>query len=174
MRRNRKPKRGLDIDLTPLLDVIFIVLMVVMCRLSMVTEDEKEKTLAAENAAEEASANYEVTKTQLENYENEDQLVAFITLNAMYEKNNPKTRHIRLAYNDEAVIEDIVITPETQDSSYAQFVEEITAFVESKAASPVLLTIDDDQILYRDHVRMEKEIAALQETYSNLFLIRQE
>lgn len=174
MRRNRKLKKGLDIDLTPLLDVIFIVLMVVMCRLSLVTNEEREKTLEAENAAEEASANYEVTRTQLENYENEDQLVAFITLNAMYEKNNPKTRHIRLAYNDETVIEDIVITPETQEQSYSQFVEEITAFVEGKAGSPVLLSIDDDQILYRDHIRLEKEIASLQENYTNLFLIRQE
>ena len=174
MRRNRKIKKGLDIDLTPLLDVIFIVLMVVMCRLSLVTNEEREKTVEAENAAEEALANYEVATTQLENYENENQLVAFITLNAMYEKNDPRTRHIRLAYNDETLIEDIVITPETQEQAYGQFGEEITSFVQSKEGSPVLLSIDDSRILYRDYVRMEKEIASLQEAYNNLFLIRQE
>ncbi|WP_155830737.1 hypothetical protein [Butyrivibrio sp. AE3009] len=167
-------KVKLDLDLTPLLDVIFIVLMVVMCQMSINSESEREKTVEAENAAEEAQAKYEVATTQLENYENEDQLVAFITLNAMYEKNDPRTRHIRLAYNDETLIEDIVITPETQEQAYGQFVEEITSFVQSKEGSPVLLSIDDSRILYRDYDRMEKEIASLQEVYNNLFLIRQE
>lgn len=167
-------KVKLDLDLTPLLDVIFIVLMVVMCQMSINSESEREKTVEAKNAAEEAQAKYEVATTQLENYENEDQLVAFITLNAMYEKNDPKTRHIRLAYNDETLIEDIVITPETQEQAYGQFVEEITSFVQSKEGSPVLLSIDDSRILYRDYDRLEKEIASLQEAYNNLFLIRQE
>jgi biopolymer transport protein ExbD len=167
-------KVKLDLDLTPLLDVIFIVLMVVMCQMSINSESEREKTVEAKNAAEEAQAKYEVATTQLENYENEDQLVAFITLNAMYEKNDPKTRHIRLAYNDETLIEDIVITPETQEQAYGQFVEEITSFVQSKEGSPVLLSIDDSRILYRDYRRLEQEIKSLRATYNNLFLIRQE
>lgn len=167
-------KVKLDLDLTPLLDVIFIVLMVVMCQMSINSESEREKTVEAENAAEEAQAKYEVVTTQLENYENEDQLVAFITLNAMYEKNDPKTRHIRLAYNDATLIEDIVITPDNQEDAYIQFAYEITSFLEEKEGSPVLLSIDDSRILYRDYVRMEKEIASLQEAYNNLFLIRQE
>jgi biopolymer transport protein ExbD len=171
-RRNRR--QGPDIDLTPLLDVIFIVLMVVMCQQSLTSNAEKEALTELENNMEVTQAENEIMKTQLESYETEDQLVAFITLNADYEKNDPKTRHIRLAYNDETVIEDIVITPDTQVQAYDQFVSEISAFVESKEGMPVLLTLQDEGILYRDHVRLEKEIAQLQETYSNLYLTGQE
>ena len=168
-RRNRR--QGPDIDLTPLLDVIFIVLMVVMCQQSLTSNAEKETITELENNMEVVEAENEIMKTQLDNYENETQLVAYITLKADYEKNNPKTRHIRLAYNDESVIEDIVITPDTQVQAYDQFVQEISTFVESKEGVPVLLTLEDEGILYRDHVRLEKEIARLQETYSNLYLI---
>ena len=168
-RRNRR--QGPDIDLTPLLDVIFIVLMVVMCQQSLTSNAEKETITELENNMEVVEAENEIMKTQLDNYENETQLVAYITLEADYEKNDPKTRHIRLAYNDESVIEDIVITPDTQVQAYDQFVQEISTFVESKEGVPVLLTLEDEGILYRDHVRLEKEIAQLQETYSNLYLI---
>ena len=168
-RRNRR--QGPDIDLTPLLDVIFIVLMVVMCQQSLTSNAEKETITELENNMEVVEAENEIMKTQLDNYENENQLVAYITLKADYEKNDPKTRHIRLAYNDESVIEDIVITPDTQVQAYDQFVKEISTFVESKEGVPVLLTLEDEGILYRDHVRLEKEIAQLQETYSNLYLI---
>jgi biopolymer transport protein ExbD len=169
--RRRNKKIGPDIDLTPLLDVIFIVLMVVMCQQSLTSESKEEQIAALENSLEETEADNKVMKTQLETAENEERLVAYITLYAQYEKNDPKTRHIKLAYNEEPVIEDIVITPDTQVQAYTQFAEEISSFMEDKEGMPVLLTLDDNDILYRDHVRLEKEINALRETYSNLYII---
>lgn len=169
--KRRKKKTGPDIDLTPLLDVIFIVLMVVMCQQSLTSGTKEERITELENSLEETEADNKVMKMQLETAENEERLVAYITLYAQYEKNDPRTRHIKLAYNEDTVIEDIVITPDTQVQAYTQFAEEITSFMETKEGIPVLLTLDDTDILYRDHVRLEKEIEALRETYSNLYII---
>ncbi len=155
-------RRSLDFDLTPLLDVIFIILMVVMCKLAL---DNNVMTTRLDDA----TSTKNTIETQADTYSNVNKLVAFITLNADYESGNPKNRHIKLAYNDDSNIIDIVITPDTEKKSFDDFNKQLEDFIEANKDKPVLLTLDEERILYRDHLELSRIIEDLQKKYNNLY-----
>ncbi len=170
---NKRRLPSLDIDLTSLLDVIFIVLMVVMCHQALGTQAAKQE---AEQEIElltteldEAEAENEVHETQLHAYEDANDLVAYVTLRADYDTQNPKTRHIQLAYNNDVAFEEITITPETERTGYATLEDNMNNFLTEKEGMPVLIVLNEEHILYRDQVKISKMLAELGEQYTNLY-----
>ena len=161
-----KRKSGLDIDLTPLLDVIFIVLMVVMCNRS-VGENKEIAELMKEN--DQLNAENNVLKDQIYTEENKDDLVSYVVLYANYETGNPKTRHVWLGHGDEKEIEDITITPETEEEKFSEVKEKLEGYVKERSDKPVLIVLDESQILYRDQQLLDEVLNELDQDNPNLY-----
>ncbi|MBQ7678811.1 MAG: hypothetical protein IJT34_03070 [Butyrivibrio sp.] len=167
----RKPgsRLGLELDLTPMLDVIFIVLMVVMCHQTLDTQTAREELVQLQDTLDQVTAENAVREAQLYAYENEDALVAHVVLYADYETNNPRIRHIRLTRDNESVIEDITIEPGAEDAAYERCREALSAYLTESDALPVMLLLDDTQILYRDQIQLEGMLQELRAEYRNLY-----
>ncbi len=168
---NKKSISGLDIDLTPLLDVIFIVLMVVMCHQSLGTQAAEQEIGQLTTKLNESEDNNGLLKIQLESFKNADILVAHVTMRADYETENPKTRHIQVAYNNNTAFEEITITPETEEKSFATFETNMKEFLDKEKGKPVLVALNEDCILYRDQVKISQLLTRLENQYNNLYMI---
>lgn len=173
-------KLNMELDLTSLLDVIFIVLMVVMCHSALETQAEKvkaEETIAKAEAVTEMSAEYEELKAALSLYEarkddidNIEDKVAFADLYVNVDEDDFKTRHIRFLLGDNLLVEEMTITPETEGTVYLDFQGKLESYLSEHANVPVLLTLDETDILYRDHLKMEEILSELAGDYDNLFI----
>lgn len=155
--------------MTPLLDVIFIVLMVVMCHQTLDSQNAQETIDTLEEKLDDATGKNGIYETQLGAYENANDLVAYVTLYADYETTNPKTRNIRLAYNNDVAFDTITITPTTETESYEKFQEEMEMFLTEKENMPVLIVLDDSHILYRDQQQLAKILQELDDKHDNLY-----
>ena len=166
--KRHKRNAGLNIDLTSILDVIFIVLMVVMCNRS-VNENKEIESLKKEN--DQLNAEKAVLEDQLYTYEHEDDLVSYVVLYANYETNNPQNRNIWLSLGDEEVIPPIPITPETEEEKYTQIKDELENYVSERSDKPVLIVLDESQILHRDRKRLDEMLSVLDDNpdYPNLY-----
>lgn len=168
---NKKSIPSLDIDLTPLLDVIFIVLMVVMCHQSLGTQAAEQKIGQLTTALNKAESKNGLLKKQLETFNNADILVAHVTLHADYDLENPKTRHIKFVFNNNVEFEEITITPETEEKSFTALETNMKAFLDNKKDKPVLIALNEDCILYRDQVKLFQMLTELENQYKNLYII---
>ena len=162
-------KNSFDIDLTSLLDVIFIVLMVVMCHQSLDSKTVQQEITNLRELVNETAKENDVYETQLYAYENANTLVAYVTSSAEYETSDPKTRYIQLAYNNDIAFEEITIIPENEEESYALFEEKMISFLSEKSDIPVILVLNEDNILYRDQVKFSEILSMLEEQYHNLY-----
>lgn len=160
---------NLDFDMTPLLDVIFIVLMVVMCHQALDTKSAEDDLKNVHEQLDEAISENTIHETQLYAYENTDQLVAYVILYADYDAKNPTTRNIQLAYNNDVAFEEITISPENEEEAYALFETKMVSFLSEKSEMPVIIVLNEDNILYRDQVRLSEMLGKLGEQYPNLY-----
>ncbi|WP_026507161.1 hypothetical protein [Butyrivibrio sp. MC2013] len=162
-------RRGGDLDLTPLLDVIFIILMVVMCNQTLLTKESKAETADMRKELDACVAENIAVKDQLSAMENEEDIISYVTLSASYDSDNPRIRHFKLIRNNETEIEDIVIIPEKEDEAFKRVEEELDTFVAEWKDKPVLIVLDKDQILYRDYQKLDEYLSKLHEKYNNIF-----
>ena len=167
--KNLRKRAGVDFDMTPLLDVIFIVLMVVMCHQTLDTQTAEEEIDSLTVSLNRAVAENEVHETQLYAYENANDLVAYVTLRADYDIQDPRRRHIQLAYNNDVAFEEITITPETEDEGYAALEDNMNRFLSDKSEMPVMIVLNEDHILYRDQVKLFNMLEELAGQYTNLY-----
>ena len=168
MKRLRN-RNGVDFDMTPLLDVIFIVLMVVMCHQTLNTQKDQGKIDELKTDLDQATAKIGIYETQLGAYENANDLVAYVTLYADYDTGNPKIRHIKLAYNNDVAFDELTITPTTEIEIYSKFQEEMEKFLSEKDNTPVLIILEDSHILYRDQQELSKILQGVDDKYDNVF-----
>ena len=187
------------VELTSLLDVIFIVLMIVICNQQinleekqesadrMVTEAEAEAEsilldadairAEAESVLREAEDRMAEAEAEKALFEEHSEKFADVTSQMMtvtvvidYQPSNLKTRTIRLLA-DAGQPETITITPETENDAYTEFEEKLETLVaEAEAADkPVVIGIDMKRILYRDEQRAEEVLSVINERHGNLF-----
>ena len=161
-----KRKSDLNIDLTPLLDVIFIVLMVVMCNRS-VGENNEIAELTKEN--DRLNAENQVLSDQIYAEENKEDLVSNVVLFANYESGNPKTRYIWLARGEDRMTEPVTITPETEEEGFGKVREALEGYVTESKDKPVLIVLDESQILYRDQQSLDEMLDELDKDHTNLY-----
>ncbi len=150
MKKSFSSKGKINIDLTSLLDVIFLVLMVVMCYQKI-------------NGTRAEAAPPEIVVNTVDGVKN---VVLYVT----YDDSDITSRHIYLKRDAESdEIQDIVITPETEEASYSAFETKLKEYLSANSMMPVLVTIDDSRILYRDAVRMTELLGSIGDEYTNLY-----
>ena len=156
MKRKTINKRDIILDLTSLLDVIFIILMVVMCNQQV--------------AKPETAVNPDpVIPPTIEDR------VSTITIRIPYE-DDPTSRIMELFVNNSTTPSVIKIDSKNAKASdetnpYSKFKMEIVKIVgESRDMDiPVILTLDDSKMLYRDAKEVTKILSEIDDEYDNLY-----
>ncbi len=155
------------IDLTPLLDVIFILLIVVLCFRDnyskqadeRVAEAEKTEAAAVEQAeiAEKAAqdivaennSHYEAVQEQLEVYEQMYDYVNVVTVFASYKPSNRKYRTLHVEINAEEQWER-EINPSNEDKVWDECRRHIESALADRTGIPTVFAIKNEKMLYRD------------------------
>ena len=94
MKRRHRAKSDIVIDLTSLLDVVFIVLLVVICRQHILTDSQQEKMGDVEAREALAQEKYELYMDQLETADQLNQYVWAVSVYARYSSEKVTERHI--------------------------------------------------------------------------------
>ena len=173
MGKNKKPKSigRLIVDLTPLLDVIFIVLIVILAgqdnysTQADVKYAEAEKYVSEVNAEmEEIDAQNSVLKEQMSAYSSMNEYFNVVTVYAAYSPENRKLRTIYLKVK-------INLNPSNMSSAWTECRNHIEEIIRKDESLPMILSINtnsDDKMLYRDEESISSMFMEFTKTYKNL------
>lgn len=163
------------IELTSLLDVIFIVLMIVICNQQInMTAKTNEARVMMEEAADmqaEAKAQKELYEQHNDTYAAINDQMDIITVYVDYKPSDIKNRQIRIMANDEE-LPMITLSPSNAKEAYGKFETALENRVAAAEASkkPVIISIDTTQILYRDEQAVEEIVSRLFDDHKNLYM----
>lgn len=169
--RKHKSIGNVLIDLTPLLDVVFIVLLVVVCQLQHTKSDiaQDKADLADQQAAIETQK--EQYEDQLDSLGNVTDYVSFISVNAHFES-DLVTRHITVMNSDkESVIPEIA---ELRGTSVSEGFTDLRNYLEDYLQEDpdrmIVLSLNegDEDILYRDEKEIKRIFNELSSEYPNI------
>ena len=151
------------IDLTPLLDVVFILLIVILSFQDSYNKVADEKMAQAEELEQTAKdvlaeneSHYEAVQQQLETYEQMYEYVNVITVFANYKPSNRKYRTLHVAVNSNDVWEK-EINPSNEDVIWEECRKYIEGVLAGTGENPTIFAIKNEKMLYRD----EQSILAL-------------
>ena len=179
MGKNKKPKSigRLIVDLTPLLDVIFIVLIVILAgqdnysTQADVKYAEAEKYVSEVNAEmEEIDAQNSVLKEQMSAYSSMNEYINIVTVYAAYSSENRKNRTIYLKVNVEEPIK-ISLNPNNTSEAWSECRDYIEEIINEDVNTPMILSINannDEKMLYRDEESINSLFMELTKNYNNL------
>ncbi len=176
MRRyKRNKKNDIIIDLTSLLDVIFIVLLVVMAG-QFTASKNQENVLAdqqteAESKIEEAENMIAVYEDMIDTMDNVNKYVVAVSIAAPYNKDELHKREIKLLAEGNELKSFPLVGSETEEA-FSEFRETLEGFIKSNSDSPVILSLNDDdnKILYRDEKAITEILNELSGEYSNVYI----
>lgn len=172
--KNRTVGRLL-IDLTPLLDVIFILLIVVVCyqdnykiESDAIRQEAKQVEDRANDRVEQAQAMTEAIQGQLDTYVNLNDYVNIVEIYATYQPSDRKNRTIYIRYNDKE--KTISLNAANTARAWQECETYLSTVLDASPDSPMVLKIMDERMLYRDEQRINEMFAALCGKYDNLYL----
>ena len=180
MRKKGRSKtvKDLIIDLTPLLDVIFIILLIVLANgdvysqsaASLMTEAEAE-SLNAQQIMNDADLMVNTYQTHLEAYKEIDDYFSIITVSAGYDIRNRRNRTVRVKINDS---DEMVYELNPSNAKNGEWTK-IRKFIEERVAAepdlPVILALNmknEDKMLYRDEEDIRRIFDDLKAEYPNV------
>lgn len=186
MRRSRSSTANdIVIDLTSLLDVIFIVLLVVMVnsKVSDIKSQENYDNMAAqletdiEQAREERSSaeNAEqIYNDMIENEKNLSKYILMVSVTAPYDSENPRKRTINmLAEGGEIESFELVGSDQAPFDEFKESLEKnIDTFSETRPEAVIILCLNDDNdsILYRDEKKITSILNEISDNEENVYL----
>ena len=171
MRRRRGSSRSdIIIDLTSLLDVIFIILLVVLCGQSSLNQGLADSQTDVEQAKAQAEAEYKLYEDQLEMADSLNQLVCAVSVIVPYEAD--VTKRTIMILKEGETIEEISLIGSDTSKAVAAFRESLTSFILENKDRPVILSLneDDDYILYRDEVMVQEMFVDLAKEHKNVYI----
>ena len=172
MRRKRRGSRGdVLIDLTSLLDVIFIILLIVMWGQNTVEMNLKQTQAETEAAMNQTKAEQMLYEQQLEIAENINSYVFAVSVVVPYDKTDVTQRTIQILKEGEE-IENFKLAGNNVNASVEAFRKSLTEYVEANKDRPVILSLNeqDDNILYRDEVMVTEIFNELTKKYGNVYI----
>lgn len=170
-RRRKGTKRDVLIDLTSLLDVMFIILLVVLWGQQNKNEDLIKMQAEAEQAKAQAEAQYKLYEEQTEIADVVNQMVWAASVVVPYEENDVTKRTI-LVLKEGQEIESFALSGNNVAASLAAFRECLVTYIVANKDKPVILSLNDndDNILYRDEVMVTELFVELAKEYPNVYL----
>ncbi len=169
--KRRRNKSNILIDLTSLLDVVFIVLLVVMCQL----QETKNTSAAKEESIQQQENDFNELKKlysdQLESLGSVSDYISYITVNAQYDE-DLITRHITILNSDKQ--SEIPEIPQLKglrvSDGYDELKEYLSTYVAENPERVVVLSFNenDEDILYRDEKAIKEIFTQLSGEYPNI------
>jgi hypothetical protein len=172
MRRTRRGS-GSDviIDLTSLLDVIFIILLIVMWGQSMVETNLLQTQAEAEAAISQTEAEQQLYRQQQEIADGINQIVFAVSVIVPYDKEDVTHREIKMLKEGKE-IESFQLVGNNVTEAVEDFRKSLVSYIEQNSTRPVILALNenDDNILYRDEVMVTELFFELTKEYSNVYI----
>ena len=171
MRSRRNKRDDLLIDLTSLLDVIFIILLVVICSQQLTKWDYESREQEATETVRDAEAIAELYQDQMETHDNLNEYVVKLSVYADFNPEQITVRKVRILKELQAVETINLIGAETADA-FARLEENLMAYIQENSDKPVILSLNegDEKILYRDEKTILAIFEKLSEEYSNVYI----
>lgn len=167
--RRRHNKGDILIDLTSLLDIIFIFLMIVVCNQQNMTSEIQTQKSEAITLTEQARTQLELYTDQLDSIDN----LCLVSVNARYEPSNITTRYITILKNGEnpEMLESIEMKGNHTAEALKTLESNLRSYIESNKEKPVILSLNekDDNILYRDEKEILKIFDTLKQEFPNVY-----
>lgn len=170
MQRNGSRFRNdILIDLTSMLDVIFIILLVLACGQTTISEDLNEARTQAEYAKTQAEAEKQLYEEQQEAFAN----VWAVSVVVPYDESEITKRQIRLLKQGEE-IQSIDLIGNDITESVNNFRTILVDYIEQNPDKPIILSVNenDDHILYRDEIMVNSIFDELVQTYGNIYIVK--
>ena len=167
--RKRRSKSDIIVDLTSLLDVMFIILLVVLCGQSTITEELSEAQTKAEYAIKQAEEEKWLYEEQQEIIQN----VWAVSIMVPYDENEITKRKIRFLMRGKE-INSIDLIGNDVTNARNEFRDCLIQYIQQNKDMPVILSLNenDDYILYRDEVMVNTIFEELVSTYSNVYIMK--
>ena len=157
MRRNKKNHADILIDVTSLLDVVFIILLIVITQISGTRSSVESREQEAEAALREAETQQQLYRDQIDSLENIDQYVEFISVVSTYDPDTLTDRTISVQSSSGFGSQEWTLKGEAVDDAYLDFSRKLTAYISENPERIIVLSLNknDEDILYRDEVRID-------------------
>lgn len=172
MRRTRRGSGGeVLIDLTSLLDVIFILLLIVLWGQSTKQEALLQMQTETEQVKTQAEAEYKLYEQQLEIADNINRYVWAASVVVPYDKNDVTQRTIQVLKEGEE-LESFALSGNNVAKAVEDFRKCLVKYIVTNQDKPVILSLNegDDNILYRDEVMVTELFLELAQEYNNVFI----
>ena len=172
MRRTKRGGKGdVLIDVTSLLDVIFIVLLVVLLGQSNVETSLKQAQAEAEEAKNQMNAEQMLYEQQLELADGINKYVFAVSVIVPYDKEDVTHREIKMLQEGKE-IESFELVGNNVTEAVEDFKKSLVSYIEQNTTRPVILALNenDDNILYRDEVMVTELFLELTKQYSNVYI----
>ena len=172
MRRKRNGVRGdVLIDLTSLLDVIFIILLVVMWGQNTTKDQLKQQQAEVEQAKAQTEEEYRLYKDQLETADNLNRYVWVASIRVPYDASDVTRRTILILKEGEEM-ERFELVGNNVAASVEAFRKSLIGYIEKNEDRPVILSLNekDENILYRDEVMVNEIFTELMKEYTNVYI----
>ncbi len=172
MRRKRKGSgRDVLIDVTSLLDVIFIILLVVLLGQNSTQEELLEMRAETENARVQAENEYMLYEQQIELADTVNQMVWAVSVVVPYDEQNVTKRTIQILKEGKE-IERFELVGNNVSEAVEAFERSLVAYIEENSDKPVILSLNDndDTILYRDESMVTELFLELAKKYNHVYI----
>lgn len=171
MRRRHNKRDDLIIDLTSLLDVIFIILLVVMCSQQLTKWDYESQEQTAIEKIRDAEATAELYKDQMETHDKLNEYVVKLSVYADFNPDQVTVRKVRILKELQA-IETIDLIGADTAKAFEDLEKSLVSYIQENSDKPVILSLNegDEKLLYRDEKTILAIFEKLSEEYTNVYI----
>lgn len=169
MKNSKKKTIGqILIDLTPLLDVVFILLMIVMIGSETYNSQADSAMAEAQDIKSEYLAMESVMQDRLDTYENLNDYVGVVSIYATYQPSYRQNRTVYIGYGDD--IKTVALSGAGTSKAWKECKTYIEGILDANPGVPYVISIMDERMLYRDEQAIEAMYADLCTSHDNLYL----
>lgn len=162
MKRKHIDRNSILLDLTPLLDVIFIMLIIFVAD-SALAGAESERMIS-ENAI--VKEEYDLRNETLDEY------YTFVDVISTYDADAPESRTVSIYEKPDEPKLTIQLEGNDVEEKYGELEEALKIYVEGNKGKPVVFALnqDDEKILYRDEKRIEELFDKMKDLSDDVYI----
>ena len=153
------------LDLTPLLDVIFIILLIFVSQTILLKKTSAGEAQRLQDEYKEAKKEYDLRNEMIDDY------YTFVTVISTYDEENPENREIRISRDPNEADQIITLNGSDVEQEYSEFEECLKGYIDPGREAPIVFSLNqgDERILYRDENRIRETVEKLQNSNNNVY-----
>ncbi len=153
------------LDLTPLLDVIFIILLIFVSQTIQLKKTSAGEAQRLQDEYKEAKKEYDLRNEMIDDY------YTFVTVISTYDEENPENREIRISRDPNEADQIITLNGSDVEQEYSEFEECLKGYIDPGREAPIVFSLNqgDERILYRDENRIREIVEKLQNSNNNVY-----